>query len=81
MAQLAVAWVLQNDNVASAITGASHPDQVAANAEAAGHQFPPETLASIEEVLTTEPSSSALGLAAPVAALAATAAAAAVVTG
>ena len=28
MAQLAVAWVLQNDNVASAITGGSRPDQV-----------------------------------------------------
>ena len=28
MAQLAVAWVLQNDNVASAITGGSRPDQI-----------------------------------------------------
>ena len=28
MAQLAVAWVLQNDNIASAITGGSRPEQV-----------------------------------------------------
>ena len=38
MAQLAIAWVLQNDNVASAIIGGSRPDQVAANAQAAGHR-------------------------------------------
>ena len=31
MAQMAVAWVLQNDNVASAITGGSRPEQVKAN--------------------------------------------------
>ena len=36
MAQLAVAWVLQNDNVASAIIGASRPEQVHDNAAAAG---------------------------------------------
>ena len=36
MAQMAVAWVLQNDNVASAITGGSRPEQVKANAAAAG---------------------------------------------
>ena len=29
MAQLAVAWVLQNDNVAAALVGASRPEQVA----------------------------------------------------
>ena len=28
MAQLAVAWVLQNDNVAAAIVGASRPEQI-----------------------------------------------------
>src|SRR6185369_8308051 len=38
MAQLAVAWVLQNDNVATAITGGSRPEQVTSNAEAAGKQ-------------------------------------------
>jgi aryl-alcohol dehydrogenase-like predicted oxidoreductase len=41
MAQLAIACVLQNDDVASAITGASRPDQVATNAQAAGHQRRP----------------------------------------
>ena len=36
MAQLAVAWVLANDNVACAIVGASRPEQVTANAAASG---------------------------------------------
>src|ERR1700710_1649672 len=36
MAQLAIAWVLQNDNVATAIIGASRPDQVHENVKAAG---------------------------------------------
>ena len=40
MAQLAVAWVLQNDNVAAAIVGASRPEQVAENVKAAGVQLP-----------------------------------------
>ena len=51
MAQLAVAWVLQNDNVASAITGGSRPDQVEANAKAAGHRLSAETLTGIDEAL------------------------------
>ena len=38
MAQLAVAWVLQNDNVATAITGGSRPEQVTDNAAAAGQE-------------------------------------------
>ena len=36
MAQLAVAWVLQNDNVAAALVGASRPEQVGENVKAAG---------------------------------------------
>ena len=36
MAQLAVAWVLQNHNVAAAIIGASRPEQVTENVKAAG---------------------------------------------
>ena len=36
MAQLAVAWVLQNPNVSSAIVGASRPEQVRDNVKAAG---------------------------------------------
>ena len=51
MAQLAVAWVLQNDNVATAITGGSRPEQVTDNAEAAGKKLSAETLAGIDEAL------------------------------
>jgi aryl-alcohol dehydrogenase-like predicted oxidoreductase len=51
MAQLAVAWVLQNDNVASAIIGASRPEQVEDNAAASGVKLQDELLAKIDEVL------------------------------
>jgi aryl-alcohol dehydrogenase-like predicted oxidoreductase len=51
MAQMAVAWVLQNDNVASAITGGSRPEQVKDNAAAAGKSLLSETLAGIDEIL------------------------------
>ncbi|MGY4642778.1 aldo/keto reductase family protein [Cellulomonas sp. URHB0016] len=51
MAQLAIAWVLQNDNVASAIIGASRPEQVAENVKASGVTIPAELLTTIEEVL------------------------------
>lgn len=51
MAQLAVAWVLQNENVAAAIVGASRPEQVAENVAAAGVTIPADTLKRIDEVL------------------------------
>ncbi|MBD8058549.1 aldo/keto reductase family protein [Cellulomonas sp. JH27-2] len=51
MAQLAVAWVLQNPNVASAIIGASRPEQVAENVRASGVEIPTELLARIDDVL------------------------------
>ncbi|MEO8815547.1 MAG: aldo/keto reductase family protein [Mycobacterium sp.] len=51
MAQLAVAWVLQNDNVAAALVGASRPEQVAENVKASGVRIPAEALARIDEVL------------------------------
>ncbi|MBW4042227.1 MAG: aldo/keto reductase, partial [Acidobacteria bacterium] len=51
LAQLAVAWVLQNDNVATAIIGASRPEQVTENAKAAGVVIPAELMARIDEVL------------------------------
>ena len=51
MAQLAVAWVLQNDNVAAALVGASRPEQVAENVEASGVTIPAELLARIDDVL------------------------------
>lgn len=51
MAQLAIAWVLANDNVASAITGGSRPEQITANAAAAGKKLSAETLAGIDVAL------------------------------
>ncbi len=51
MAALAVAWVLQNDNVSTAIIGASRPEQVHDNAKAAGVRLPAEVLAKIDEIL------------------------------
>ncbi|MCZ4500325.1 MAG: aldo/keto reductase [Marmoricola sp.] len=51
LAQLAVAWVLQNPNVASALVGASRPEQVAENVKAAGVTLPGATMARIDEVL------------------------------
>jgi aryl-alcohol dehydrogenase-like predicted oxidoreductase len=51
MAQLALAWVLSNDNVAAAIVGASRPDQVAENVKAVDVQIPPELLTRIDDVL------------------------------
>jgi len=51
MAQLAIAWVLQNDNVASAIIGASRPEQVAENVAASGVRLEPALLARVDEVL------------------------------
>ena len=51
MAQLAVAWVLQNPNVGSAIVGASRPQQVHDNAKASGVKLEADVLATIDEVL------------------------------
>ena len=51
MSQLAVAWVLQNDNVSSAIMGASRPEQVTENVKAAGVRIPEELLRRIDEAL------------------------------
>ena len=51
MAQLAVAWVLQNPNVAAAIIGASRPEQVQDNVKAAGVTLEADVLTRIDEVL------------------------------
>ncbi|WP_113703797.1 aldo/keto reductase family protein [Nonomuraea lactucae] len=51
MAQLAVAWVLQNPNVSSAIIGASRPDQVRDNVRAAGVSLDQDVLKRIDDVL------------------------------
>lgn len=51
MAQLAVAWVLQNPNVSSAIIGASRPEQVTDNVGACGVRLDEDLLTKIDEVL------------------------------
>jgi len=51
MSQLALAWVLREPNVASAIIGATRPEQVGENAAAAGRRLSPDTLAAIDAVL------------------------------
>ncbi|TFC21544.1 aldo/keto reductase [Cryobacterium algoritolerans] len=51
MAQLAVAWVLQNDNVSAALVGASRPEQVRENVKATGVKIPHAVLQQIDEVL------------------------------
>jgi aryl-alcohol dehydrogenase-like predicted oxidoreductase len=50
-AQLAVAWTLQNKNVAAAIIGASRPEQVAENVKAAGVKLDAGLLKRIDEIL------------------------------
>ncbi|MEA2826638.1 MAG: hypothetical protein QOG43_1077 [Actinomycetota bacterium] len=51
MAQLALAWVLREPNVASAITGASRPEQIDDNVGAVGVTLDPTTLAAIDEAV------------------------------
>jgi 1-deoxyxylulose-5-phosphate synthase len=51
MPQLALAWVLRQANVASAIVGASRPAQVEANASASGITLSADTLAAIDDAL------------------------------
>ncbi|HEX2745049.1 MAG TPA: aldo/keto reductase family protein [Streptosporangiaceae bacterium] len=51
LAQLAVAWVLQNPNVSAAIIGATRPQQVRENVKAAGVRLDPGLMSRIDEVL------------------------------
>jgi aryl-alcohol dehydrogenase-like predicted oxidoreductase len=51
LAQLAVAWVLQNDNVSAAIIGASRPEQVTENVKASGVKLEDELMQRIDDVL------------------------------
>jgi aryl-alcohol dehydrogenase-like predicted oxidoreductase len=51
MAQLAIAWVLQNPNVSSAIVGATRPEQLVDNAKAAGVKLDADLLKAIDEIL------------------------------
>ena len=52
MAQLAIAWVLREPNVASAIIGASRPEQVEDDGAASGIELDDETLATIDDAVT-----------------------------
>ena len=51
LAQLSLAWILREENVASAIVGASRPEQVEANASASGIELDDATLAAVDEAL------------------------------
>ncbi|HEY5474291.1 MAG TPA: aldo/keto reductase, partial [Candidatus Limnocylindrales bacterium] len=51
MSQMALAWVLQNNNVSAAIIGASRPEQVIENAKAAGVKLEAGLLSAIDDVL------------------------------
>ncbi|MDQ6786741.1 MAG: aldo/keto reductase family protein [Acidobacteriota bacterium] len=51
MAQLALAWVLRDERVSSAIIGATKPEQVADNAAASGVKLSEETLSAIDKIL------------------------------
>lgn len=52
MAQLAVAWVLRNPNVAAAIVGASRPGQISDNVGAVGVELDDDLVAAIDEALS-----------------------------
>jgi aryl-alcohol dehydrogenase-like predicted oxidoreductase len=55
MAEMALAWVLRRPELASAIVGASRPEQVHANAKASGIELTPDTLVAIDAVLGDVP--------------------------
>ncbi len=59
MGQLAIAWVLQNPNVSSAIMGATKPSQVKENVKASGVKLSPDQMKAIDNALgaipTTDP--------------------------
>jgi aryl-alcohol dehydrogenase-like predicted oxidoreductase len=55
MAELALAWVLRRGELASAIIGATRPEQVHANAAASGIELSDDTLAAIDEALGDAP--------------------------
>jgi 1-deoxyxylulose-5-phosphate synthase len=51
LSQLALAWILRQDNVAAAIVGATRPEQVHENVAAAGVRLSDDTLRAIDDVL------------------------------
>jgi voltage-dependent potassium channel beta subunit len=54
LSQLALAWTLRQDNVASALIGASKPTQVEENAAASGIELSTDVLENIERILKQE---------------------------
>ena len=54
LAQLAIAWVLQNPNVSAAIIGATRPEQVRENVRASGVRLDSELMSKIDEILGPE---------------------------
>ena len=53
MAQFALAWVLQNKNVSSAIVGATTPDQIKSNLGAVGVEIPSEVMAKVTDIFAS----------------------------
>ncbi|SMY13171.1 aldo/keto reductase family protein [Brevibacterium jeotgali] len=51
MAQLAIAWVLSHENVASALVGASRPEQIESNVQATGVKLDSDVLNRIDEAI------------------------------
>ena len=51
MAQLSIAWVLQNPNVAAALVGASRPEQIASNVAASGVTLDADTMSAIADAV------------------------------
>lgn len=51
IAQLSLAWVLNNNNIAGAIIGASRPEQVTQNTKAFGVKLSADVLQAIDEVI------------------------------
>ena len=52
MAQMSLAWVLRRPEVASAIIGASRPEQIADNVRAVGVKLPADALEKIDQVVS-----------------------------
>jgi aryl-alcohol dehydrogenase-like predicted oxidoreductase len=51
MVQFALAWILRREEVASAIIGATRPEQVHSNAAASGVELSPDVLEAIDDAL------------------------------
>ena len=51
LVEMALAWILRQPNVASALVGATRPEQIEANVKAVEVELSEDTLAKIEEIL------------------------------